>query len=215
MGNNAKSVSIIGGIDGPTSIFIAGQQVKPKLSQKIKQCIYKKKRARIEKKIVANPHTLDEMISYIADRYSIVEISQNTYSYTEEYNSLKESLIIRYQPKLLGDLMDIKRPKDITRESMQVFMEEAKRRTQKVAEISDEIFPLDFHIYEIKSDNGCVHIAIEKNWEELGISYSGSKKEMRKLKAIVNDIYLYYGVTKEDIEKKTLRFSVLVTHLSS
>lgn len=38
---------------------------------------------------------------------------------------------------------------------------------------------------------------------------------MRKLKAIVNDIYLYYGVTKEDIEKKTLRFSVLVTHLSS
>lgn len=130
MGNNAKSVSIIGGIDGPTSIFIAGQQVKPKLSQKIKQYIYKKTRARIEKKIVANPHTLDEMISYIADRYSIVEISQNTYSYTEEYNSLKESLIIRYQPKLLGDLMDIKRPKEITRESMQVFMEEAKRKCE-------------------------------------------------------------------------------------
>lgn len=188
MANSAKSVSIIGGADGPTSIFIAGKQRKQKLSQRIKRYFYKKKRARIEKTIVANPHTLDEVTIYIKDKYNALEISQDTFSYLEEKKYLKESI--------------------------QEFMEEAKMRTQKATEISDEIFPMDFHIYEIISDDGQVRISIEKNWIEIGISYSSNKKRMKKVKAIANDIYLYYGVTQEDIEKKTQRYFALVAALS-
>lgn len=215
MGSNAKSVSIIGGADGPTSVFIAGRQSKPKLSQRIKNHFYKKKRLKTEKKIVANPHTIDEVIRYITDKYSAVEVSAEEYSYIEERKGLKESLIIRNKPELLGDLMEIKRPKEMTKDTMKMFFEEIQKRSQRAEQIPDEEFPMDFHIYEIKYAFGQVRISIEKNWNEFGISSSGDKKNMKKLKAIAKDIYLYYGVTGEDIDNRTSRYSVLVTMLSS
>lgn len=215
MGKNAKSVAIIGGADGPTSVFIAGKQGKPKLSQRIKNYFYKKKRAKAERKIIANPHSIEEVIAYIKSKYDIREVMQDEYSYLEERNSLKESLIIKYKPELLGDYMEIKRPEEVTGESMRVFFEQVKMRSQKAMEIADDVFPMDFHIYEIIYDFGRVRIEVEENWNELGISYSGDTKSMKKLKAIANDIYLYYGVSQNDIDNRTSRYSVLVTMLSS
>lgn len=215
MGNNAGSVSIIGGADGPTSVFIAGKQRKLKLTQRIKNYFYKKRRARIEKKIIANPHTVDEVICYIVDKYRAIEVSFDEYSYIEEKRGLKESLIIRHKPELLGDLIEISRPAEMTADAMKIFFEELQRRTQKAEQIPDEEFPLDFHIYEIKCDLGQMRISIEKNWNDFGISYSGDKKIMKELKKIANDIYLYYGVEQEDIDNRTPRYSVLVTMLSS
>lgn len=64
MKNKRKSfVSIIGGADGPTSIFIAGKSDKRPLKVRIKNAIYKCKRKRVEKRIVANSHTLNEAFS--------------------------------------------------------------------------------------------------------------------------------------------------------
>lgn len=215
MGKNAKGVAVIGGADGPTSVFIAGKQGKPKLFQRIKNYFYKKKRARIERKITANPHSMEEVIAYIKSRYDIREVGHDEYSYLEERNSLKESLIIRHKPELLGDYMEIKCPEEVTRESMQAFFERVKMRSQKAVDISEDVFPLDFHIYEIRYAFGQVRISVEKNWSELGISYSGDKKRMKELKEIANDIYLYYGVSQNDIDNRTSRYSVLVTMLSS
>ena len=63
MKNKRKSsVSIIGGADGPTSIFIAGKSDKRPLKVRIKNAIYKCKRKRVEKRIVAGSHTLSSRI---------------------------------------------------------------------------------------------------------------------------------------------------------
>ncbi len=58
MGEGAGSVSIIGGADGPTSIFIAGRGGKVKLTTRIQNYFRELKKNRIKRQITANPHTL-------------------------------------------------------------------------------------------------------------------------------------------------------------
>ena len=64
-----NGVSIIGGADGPTSIFIAGHSEKQPLRIKIKNSIYRYKRKKVEKTIVANPHSLFETVQYAKEKY--------------------------------------------------------------------------------------------------------------------------------------------------
>ena len=47
------------------------------------------------------------------------------------------------------------------------------------------------------------------------ISYSGNKKVMKQFEKISKDLYIYYGVSEDDIKKKTERYLSLVTALSS
>jgi hypothetical protein len=49
----------------------------------------------------------------------------------------------------------------------------------------------------------------------LGGSFSGDKKSMRQLKKLFKNIYLYYGVTDEDIRDETERYKSLLTTLCS
>ena len=59
---NAISISVIGGADGPTSIFVAGPGEKRALKARIRDSIYRYKRKRAEKRIVAAPHSLAETV---------------------------------------------------------------------------------------------------------------------------------------------------------
>ena len=59
-----NAISIIGGANGPTSIFIAGHSKEQPLKIRIKNSIYRYKRKKVEKTIVANPHSLSETVQY-------------------------------------------------------------------------------------------------------------------------------------------------------
>lgn len=54
--NSTGAVSIIGGADGPTSVFIAGRSQKKSLKIRVQQAIYRHKRKKVEKTIVADSH---------------------------------------------------------------------------------------------------------------------------------------------------------------
>ena len=57
---------------------------------------------------------------------------------------------------------------------------------------------------------------IDYIWNIFGISsYSGNKKVMKQFEKISKDLYIYYGVSEDDIKKKTERYLSLVTALSS
>ena len=56
---------------------------------------------------------------------------------------------------------------------------------------------------------------VDYMWDILGISYSGNKKIMKQLKKIAQELYIYYGVTEEDIKLKSERYSSLLTTLCS
>lgn len=216
MGKNVVASTVISGADGPTSVFIVGKGGKRKLSQRIRSAMYEKKRKWIAKKIVAKPHTLNEVVEYIRDKYNAVEVSNESRSFFEERNSLKSSLILKYKPELLGDMREIERPEEYNEETMMAFMQQVELQIKRAEAIPDEVFPIDFHIYEIRfSDNVRVQISVENVWEILSVSYSGDKKMKGKMSQISKDIYLYRGVTEEDIQSKSERYSGLLTTLST
>ena len=57
-------------------------------------------------------------------------------------------------------------------------------------------------------------IEIDDNSDTFGVSFSGSKKEMKCFRKIAKDLYMYYGVSEDDIKNKTERYLSLVCILS-
>ena len=216
MGKGAGNVSIIGGADGPTSIFIAGKGGKVKLSTRIQNYFRKIKRNRIKKRITANPHTLEEVVQWLKREYGAVEVSQQSHNYLEQRNSLKASLIMRHRPDLLGELMNLEPPKGENVEALKEFWEQIQERERRAEEIADDIFPMDFHIYKIRCPgNGMMQVSVETVRQMLDGSCSGDKKTMKQLRKLFKKIYLYYGVTAEDIKNETDRYKSLLGVLCS
>lgn len=216
MGKGAGSVSIIGGADGPTSIFIAGKGGKVKLTTRIQNYFRKMKRSRMKKRVTANPHTLEEVVQWLKQEYGAVEVSQQSHNYLEQRNSLKASLIMRHRPDLLGELRNLEPPDGEDVEALKIFMEQINERNRMAEEIADDIFPIDFHIYEIKwAKNDRMRIGVETIWQVLDVSFSGDKKTMKQLNKQFKRVYLYYGVTAEDIKNETERYKSLLGVLCS
>ena len=211
----AAAVSIIGGADGPTSIFIAGHSKKQPLKIRIKNSIYRYKRKKVEKTIVANPHSLSETVQYAKDKYELTETAPADREYIEQIKCLKESLILQYEPELLGEMKDIPVPDFSNEASVKEYLGKIKTRSEMIAEMPDSIIPMDFHLYKIRIDDDFLEMEIDYTWNIFRMSYSGNKAVMKKFKKISRDLYSYYGVTEKDIKNKTKRYSSLVTNLSS
>ena len=216
MGKGTGSVSIIGGADGPTSIFIVGKGGRVKLTTRIQNYFRIIKRNRIKKQITANPHTLEEVVEWLKREHGAVEVSQQSHNYMEQKQFLKASLIMRHRPDLLGELINLEPPEGEDVEALKAFCEKIQERRNRAAEIADDIFPIDFHIYEIKwSENDRMRIGVETVWQVLDGSFSGDKKTRKQLEKLFKRLYLYYGVTAEDIKNETERYKSLLGVLCS
>ncbi len=216
MGKGAGSVSIIGGADGPTSIFIVGKGGRVKLTTRIQNYFRIIKRNRIKKQITANPHTLEEVVEWLKREHGAVEVSQQSHNYMEQKQFLKASLVMRHRPDLLGELINLEPPEGEDVETLKAFCEKIQERRNRAAEIADDIFPIDFHIYEIKwSENDRMRIGVETVWQVLDGSFSGDKKTRKQLEKLFKRLYLYYGVTAEDIKNETERYKSLLGVLCS
>ena len=185
---SVRNISIIGWVDGPTSIFIAGRTGKRRFKVRVKNWIYRQRRKSIARRIRPNPHSLKQVTAFIKKEYSAAEMSMDSWQYRDNRASLREGLMMFRQ---------------------------IEQRSEAVSRIPEEQFPMDFHIYEIYIEGGRMEIEIDYRWDVLGISYSGNRKAMRKLKAMGRRIQLYYGVTKEDIQEESKRYSSLLTALAS
>jgi len=215
MKKGIKAVSIIGGADGPTSVFIAGRTGKKPLKDRVRNYFYKCKLKRMEKKIHAGGHTLKEVISYVNEKFTVTEVSVEEKKYIEQRKHLKESLILKHNPELLGNMKDIVKPAVWNEDSVREFQQQLQMRSERIAEIPESKMPMDFHIYEIRMGDGWLEMEVDYMWDILGISYSGNKKIMKQLKKIAQELYIYYGVTEEDIKLKSERYSSLLTTLCS
>lgn len=212
---NAAAVSIIGGADGPTSVFIAGKLKKQSLKEKIRRRHYLRKRKKAASAIKAEPHSFDELVLYLENKYHASELPKQSVSYQEQYTCTKENLILHYQPELLGDLAKIPNLKGTDPSSIEEALCQAELRREAVDAVSDGQFPIDFHIYKISTKKGRIEFSVERKWGLISCSYSGKKEEMKRLREIYRDVYLYYGVTEEDIRNQTERYQELVSALTS
>ena len=214
-GKSKSGVSIIGGADGPTSIFIAGRAQKRPLKVRIRSILYRFKRKRAEKKVVAGEHTLDELVQYAKNSYNLIETNSSERKYIEQQNNLKESLILQHKPEILGEMKDIPKPNIYNEKSIREYLYKIEARREMIAEMPDNVIPMNFHLYEIRIGDDSLEMNIDYIWNIFGISYSGNKKVMKQFEKISKDLYIYYGVSEDDIKKKTERYLSLVTALSS
>lgn len=214
-GKSKSGVSIIGGADGPTSIFIAGRTQKRPLKVRIRNTVYRFRRKLVEKKVVAGEHTLDELVQYAKNSYNLVEIDSFERKYIEQQKSLKESLILQHKPEVLGEMKDIPKPDSSNEKSIREYLCKIEARSEMIAKMSDNIIPMNFHLYEIRIGDDSLKMDIDYIWNVFGVSYSGNKKVGKQFQKISKDLYIYYGVSEDDIKKKTERYLSLVTALSS
>ena len=219
--NNTKgneSFEVIGGADGPTSIFICDKSKKPTLPQRLRSYFYKTKRHLVEIRIKPGAHSLDEVEKYIKSRYGFVEVGRTESDYITEYEETRTAFLFRYRPDLVQGY-DEKFDFDV-KENVEEIIARLDAKIKKEKEIADsisrEVFDIDFHKY-VKSEKNIddsMHILIEKNYGYLGGGAQGSRKYMKEFGRISKDIYKYYGVSEEDIRNKTERYKNLVTELS-
>ena len=214
-GKSKSGVSIIGGADGPTSIFIAGRAQKRPLKVRIRSILYRFKRKRAEKKVVAGEHTLDELVQYAKNSYNLIETNSSERKYIEQQNNLKESLILQHKPEILGEMKDIPKPNIYNEKSIREYLCKIEARREMIAEMPDNVIPMNFHLYEIRIGDDSLEMNIDYIWNIFAISYSGNKKVMKQFQKISKDLYIFYGVSEDDIKNKTERYLSLVTALSS
>lgn len=207
-----SSVSIIFGADGPTSVFIAGKSKPKTLGNQIRSSLYKHRYRRAEKKIRANPHTLQQLIAYAGQKYHAAEILPTERKYLRQYACAKENLIAAHKPELLDGLPEITPPDILNRKTSQELSRQLHVRSEMIAKIPDHEMPMDFHIYELRTAHGRAEMKIDFIWGLLELSYSGKPKALKKL---TRELYLYYGVTEEDIRDKTQRYLSLISVLST
>lgn len=216
MKKSKNAVSIIGGSDGPTAVFIAGKNKKIPLKQRMRRFKYKIKRVFVEKTLKCRSHSMDEVIKYIARRYGFIEVNNDSGEIDEEYRQMKSSFLIQHAPELLGEYAESPQLTSKSPEDIKTYLKQNEERIQKASEIPPAVFDIDFHklVKTFDDINDSISIIIEKRYSYIGGGASGNKKLIRKFSQIYKDIYRYYGVTKEDKENKTDRYRDVVRILS-
>ena len=184
-----KKDTIIGGADGPTSVFLIKSNSKLTLRQKIERFIYKIKRNYVERKIKPYNHTLDEVMDYIVNVHGFVEMKAE--SVCQEYNEMRASFIMQYEPELLGEYAAMPKLKSESKEDLLKHIQAIQERQEKAMEIPVAEFDIDFHKFQIPYDdiNDNMYIIVEKRFSYIGGGASGNKKEVRRFHKIFKDIY--------------------------
>lgn len=210
-----EEITRIGGADGPTAVFIAGRNNgKISLKHRIQRFINKSRRAYIGKNIKADAHTLNQVCEYIVSVLGYKEMDSNLPEYQEEYNELRASYILQYKPELLGELANIPDLTEHTEESIKEYLNLMKSRQEMAKSIPVELFDIDFHKFIKEDGDNEAHFIIEKTRDYIGGGASGNNNTVRKHNREFKQVYKYYGVSQEDIDKKTERFEEVVRTLA-
>lgn len=210
----AGSISVIEGADGPTSYFLVGSKQKKSIKQKIHKCIYGIRKSMAERHIKATAHSIDEVGNYIKGVYGFAEINQSTDEFQTEYKEMRASFIIQYAPELLGTLASYPKLAGEDTKNIKRFMEQIELRQKAAENVPQELFDIDLHIFEKEEADLQMRFSMESKYGYIGGSASGSKLKMKKYRKLYRNIYRYYGVTQEDIDKKTRRYKEVVESLA-
>lgn len=216
MKKNTSAVSVIGGADGPTSVFIAKKSHKRTLRQKLDRLMYQIRKTYVEKTLTSESHSMDEVMEYIVNKYGFVETDRDCSEIAEEYKQMRASFMMLYEPDLLGEYATPVKLRGESPEDVKYCLKQNAERIKRAMEIPTTVFDIDFHKYEKAFDdtNDNMDIIIEKKYGYIGGGASGSKKLIREYHRIYKDVYRYYGVSEDDIKNKTRRYTDLVRVLS-
>lgn len=193
MKKSSSAVSVIGGADGPSSIFFK-KNAKLTLKQKIQRAKNKIKRFYVDKTLSCESHSLDEVIEYIVNRYGFAEVDKDAEEFPEEYQQMRASFIIQYAPELLGESTACPKLKSESPKDVEAYIRQSEERMQRAMEIPSTEFDIDFHKFKKAFDdiNDTMYIVIEKNMHILAV---GLVEIKRWLKTFRVSIKIYTDIT--------------------
>ena len=212
--NSSGSVSIIGGSDGPTSVFIVGSKKKT-VKQRIKKYLFNQRKKWYADRIKPEAHTMVEVVEYVKNTYGFVEMPKEDKRYQQEYQGLRASFIMQHAPELLGEYAANPVLFSRDEEGVREFQKQVEIRQQKAMGISEEAFPVDFHVLSKVDEKAETYLYLESRFGYIGGSFKGhGKGSNRQFRKMYRDIHRYFGVTQEDIVNETQRYMELLTTLS-
>ena len=208
------NISVIGGSDGLTSIFIAGGR-KRTLRQRLQKRYFAIKKKWCALGIKPGTHTMEEVVSFIKEAYGFEEVPKDSGKYMREYDSLRSSFIMQYEPELLGEYAKPPKLQSRDEEGIKAFQKQLELREQKAKEIPTEQFAIDLYILEKTDGENQMDFILESRFGYIGGGFSGSGKGYKhRYHEIYQQVHRYYGVTEDDIANNTKRYQELVTVLA-
>lgn len=210
----SENVSTIGGSDGSTTIFLAGGKQKT-LKQKIQKTVFGFRKKWCALWLKPEAHTMDEVISYIKEKYNFTELSEETEESRLQQEDLKAAFIMLYEPELLGEYPGPPKINSMDEKGIRQFQEQWEILKQKARAVSDDVFPLDFHhLVKCENENN-MHLYIESRFGYIGGGFGGKgKRGSSKFDKIYKDIHKYYGVTEDDIANNSKQYQTLIKTLT-
>lgn len=211
-----SAVSVIGGADGPTSVFlIGGKGSKGTLKQEIQKKLFALRKKCIAKSLKVNPHTMEQVVEYAKSKWGYTDISRESEEYKMEYNQIRAAFILQYKPELLGKFKDYPELKGEDEESVKQFMMLMNQRQKAAEEIPTEVFDIELYMLQMSEKDFNSKLIFERNYGYIGGSASGeSNKAMKRYNRVFRDVYKYYGVTQSDIDNKTKRYEDMLRTLA-
>lgn len=217
MSKAASSVSIIGGSDGPASIFLVGKKYREKNPiKRFKQLYHIKKHQyklnRVKKFIQPGAYTLEDTICYMEETFGIREADFTSPYYDVNRREMRFALVQRERIDLLPKQPELDEIHD--KEAVAGWLSELdeweKQARAIVEKLPPEVLNMDYRLFVLdKGEDGSMQVDMEMNRGLMQVQYSGTG-----FGSIQKAIYLYYGVSKEDITDKTERYQNLVTVLA-
>lgn len=211
----ARGVSIIGGADGPTSVWLCSKNSKQPLKYRIKSSIHKRiydiRRNWYEKHMTAGSHTMDEVCQYIQKELGYIAVSFDDEEYRQKYKEIRASFIMQYASELLGEYQEPPKLQSHSEEDVKQFIAAVEERNAIAQAVSKDLFDVDYHCYRKRIGDVKCEICVEKRFGYIGGGYVGNGA---KFGDEFKKVYQYYGVTQEDIDNKSKRYEELLRTLA-
>ena len=146
--------------------------LKMPLRARIRKKQYQIRRKRVEKKIQSGAHTIEETILYAKEKYDLLPVDPTQLKYQNEKKSVKEAVIYKHKPELLGEFLHIAAPDISDEKSMQEFYQLLEERERIIETISDEEISMDFKMYELVQGNGHLEMILDSKWNILNLNFA-------------------------------------------
>ena len=214
---SAGSIAVIGGSDGPTSVFLARGQEKKTWKQKVQKFLYEKRQKRVIRGIKPGTHTMQEVVKLLKENYGFTDVPQEEWEYIENHKNMRVSSIFQFAPELLGEYAALPELKSHDEEGLREFQAQWEIRQQKAMEIPNEVFDIELYLLEKQDSKVRMSFEIEARFGHIGGGFNctgKNKGKQRKFARLFRKIYSYYGVTEDDIAGNTKRYQELVRVLA-
>ena len=210
---STRGADIIGSTGGPTSIFFCGKK-KLTFWQRLQKKRFELRKKRMEKHITDANHTIEEVCEYIKVHHGFTQVNCESEEYRETYVQMRASFLIEHAPKLLGEYAKVPEIESRDEIGIKKFMEQIELRQRAAEAVSQNCFDIDLSMYKKETVGAQMCLTVEKKYGYIGGSMGGDKKSRKQFDKVERDVYRYYGVTKEDIEKRTKRYDMLLEELA-